>query len=301
MGGKSEMSNIRSKSDETIRMLKYSYRQMLEIRITLQNVMNLVNFSPNPKIFRELIRERKNIRVISCKLFHSILEFLDSLMETSRELMSPNDLTVSIYTEPSISSCCNNMWSRNYRVYWSRLAFIEDYITIHHDTFITTRPINKRLNENHLDNKSWHKENVEASKNNRPLSKNLLQAMLEMPTKINQFKSTKETCDTPWIDAEKKTSALINCIKDDEKYSDEEFYQGIIRESIKTGRENLQNKRKKSFRKTIALFESPKKNLSKCRQLKYQIEEKLVNFMTPISLSEKINIRSLLNLFGELG
>merc|ERR1712170_187982 len=288
MGGKSEMSNIRSKSDETIRMLKYSYRQMLEIRITLQNVMNLVNFSPNPKIFRELIRERKNIRVISCKLFY-------------RELMSPNDLTVSIYTEPSISSCCNNMWSRNYRVYWSRLAFIEDYITIHHDTFITTRPINKRLNENHLDNKSWHKENVEASKNNRPLSKNLLQAMLEMPTKINQFKSTKETCDIPWIDAEKKTSASINCVKDDEKYSDEEFYQSIIRESIKTGRENLQNKRKKSSRKTIALSESPKKNSSKCRQLKYQIEEKLVNFMILIPLLEKINTRPLLNLFGELG
>merc|ERR1711976_1152801 len=172
MGRKSEMSNIRSKSDEMIRMLKYSYRQMLEIRITLQNVMNLVNFSPNPKIFRELICERKNIRVISCKLFY-------------RELMSPNDFTVRIYTEPSISSRCNNMWSRNYRVYWSRLAFIENYITIYHDTFITTRLINKRFNENHLDNKSWHKENCEASKNNRPLSKNLLQSMLEMPTKIN--------------------------------------------------------------------------------------------------------------------
>merc|ERR1711976_535599 len=288
MGRKSEMSNIRSKSDEMIRMLKYSYRQMLEIRITLQNVMNLVNFSPNPKIFRELIRERKNIRVISCKLFY-------------RELMSPNDFTVSIYTEPSIPSCCNNMWSRNYRVYWSRLAFIEDYITTYHDTFITTRLINKRLNENHLDNKSWHKENVEASKNNSPLSKNLLQVMLEMPTKINQFKSTKEICYTPWIDAEKKTSASINCIKDDEKYFDEEFYQSIIRESIKTGRENLQNKRKKSFRKTIVLSESPKKNSSKCRQLKYQVEEKLVNFMTPIPLPEKINTRPLLNLFGELG
>jgi hypothetical protein len=290
---------------------------MLEIRITLQRAIAIVNRFSDPKLIRDALRKGKTTRNDINKLVFRTLYLIDSLTDASREFVNVNNSNSTINSFCSDSNNKQNQWSEIYKLYWERLEFIEAGLSKYQPAYSKLLQMNKILTDK--ESKTIIREkgkNIKCLQHllNRSLSKRSLRAFLDLPLQLNNCKLINETSDAKSNKTGKKgneklkmsllqkhllkKSIVDDCKIEHETYYDGNFYQNIIKEFFKTGSMDspiLKN----VHRKNLLTKKNLSKRFSKCRRLNYRVQEKLVNYMTPTLLPKDSDSLSTTHFFGE--